>query len=165
MEFGRYLEEFTVGETIVHYPGRTITEGDHMLFCMLTMNHHPVHIDANFASKTQFGRQLVAGTLVFSLVAGMTVRDISGKAIANLEYTEVKHLAPTFHGDTLYAQTTILDKRESRTKPDRGVVSVETVAFNQRSEKVLSFKRSILIPKRTPGQAAVVHGADADVSP
>lgn len=160
MGFGRYLEEFTVGETIVHYPGRTITEGDHMLFCMLTMNHHPVHIDANFASKTQFGRQLVAGTLVFSVVAGMTVRDTSGRAIANLEYTEVKHLAPTFHGDTLYAQTKILDKRESRTKPDRGIVVVETVAFNQNSQKVLSFKRNVLIPKRGQGEPGIARKVD-----
>lgn len=157
MTFGRYYEDFTVGETIKHYPGRTITEADDMLFCMLTMNHNPLHIDANFAAGTQHGQPLVVGTLVFSLVVGMTVPDISGHAIANLEYTEIKHLAPTFHGDTVYAQTAILDKRESRSKPDRGIVWVETSAFNQEGTKILSFKRAVLVPKREAGPAAAGH--------
>ena len=151
MAFGRYYEEFEVGQTIRHWPGRTITEADNMLFCMLTMNHHPVHIDANYAAGQQHGQILVVGTLIFSLVAGMTVADISGQAIANLEFSEVRHLGPTFIGDTLYAQTTILDKRESRSKPDRGIVSVETIAVNQRDETVLSFKRAVLIKKREAG--------------
>jgi len=155
MTFGRYYEDFEVGQTIQHWPGRTITEADNMLFSMLTMNHQPLHIDANFAARSQHGQVLVVGTLIFSLVAGMTVADISGHAIANLEYSEVRHLGPTFIGDTLYAQTTILGKRESRSKPDRGIVSVETVAFNQRKEKVLSFKRNILIPKRAAGPCGV----------
>jgi len=163
MGFGRYFEEFEVGQTILHEPGRTITESDHMQFCMLTMNHHPIHIDANFAAKSEFGRPLVVGTLVFSLVVGMTVRDVSGRAIANLEYTEVKHLAPTFHGDTLYAQTSVLDKRESRTRPDTGIVWVETIALNQRSERVLSFKRTILVAKRSSGNASAEQSAEASV--
>ena len=154
MAFGRYYEDFEVGEIIKHWPGRTITAADDMLFSMLTMNHHPLHIDANFAAQTQHGQPLVVGTLVFSVVVGMTVADISGHAIANLEYTQVKHLGPTFHGDTLYAQTTVLDKRESRSKPDRGIVWVETVAFNQRQERVLSFQRAVLLPKRHAGPAA-----------
>ena len=154
MTFGRYYEDFEVGATIKHWPGRTITAADDMLFSMLTMNHHPLHIDANFAAQTQHGQPLVVGTLVFSVVVGMTVADISGHAIANLEYTQVKHLGPAFHGDTLYAQTTILDKRESRSKPDRGIVWVETVAFNQNQEQVLSFQRAVLIPKRHAGPAA-----------
>jgi len=157
MTFGRYYEDFAVGETIKHYPGRTITQADDMLFCMLTMNHNPLHIDANFSSRTQHGQPLVVGTLIFSLVVGMTVPDISGHAIANLEYTEVKHLAPTFHGDTVYAQTEILNKRESRSKTDRGIVWVETIAFNQRGEKILSFKRAVLVPKREAGPAAAGH--------
>ncbi len=151
MTFGRYYEEFEVGQTIRHWPGRTITEADNMLFSMLTMNHHPLHIDANFAAGSQHGQVLVVGTLIFSLVAGMTVADISGHAIANLGYNEVRHLGPTFIGDTLYAYTNILNKRESRSKPDRGIVSVETFAVNQREEKILSFKRDILIPKREAG--------------
>ena len=155
MTFGRYYEDFAVGETIEHYPGRTITEADDVLFSMLTMNHNPLHIDANFASRTQHGQPLVVGTLIFSIAVGMSVPDVSGHAIANLEYTEIKHLAPTFHGDTIYAQTTVLDKRESRSKPDRGIVWVETVALNQKGEKVLSFKRAVLIPKREAGPGAI----------
>ena len=161
MRFGRFFEDFAVGETIKHYPGRTITEADDMLFCMLTMNHNPLHIDAHYAAGTQHGRPLVVGTLIFSLAVGMSVPDISGHAIANLEYNDIKHLAPTFHGDTMYAQTTILDKRESRSKPDRGVVWVETEAFNQRDEKILSFKRTVLVPKRQagPGATGQLNGA------
>jgi acyl dehydratase len=155
MGFGRYFEDFLVGEVVKHYPGRTITEADDMLFCMLTMNHNPLHIDANYAARTQHGQPLVVGTLVFSLVVGMSVPDISGHAIANLEYSEIKHLAPTFHGDTIYAQTEILDKRESRSKPDRGIVWVETTAFNQRKEKVLSLKRTLLVPKRAAGPGGI----------
>jgi acyl dehydratase len=157
MSFGRYYEDFTVGETIEHYPGRTITAADNMLFCMLTMNHNPIHIDANYAAQTQHGQPLVVGTLVFSVVVGMTVPDVSGHAIANLEYSEINHLAPTFIGDTLYAQTEILDKRESRSKPDRGIVWVETTASNQRGDQVLSFKRAVLIPKQSAGPGASGH--------
>lgn len=148
MSFGRFYEDFEVGQVITHFPGRTITEGDHMQFCMLTMNHHPLHIDAEFAARSQHGKILVVGTMVFSLVVGMTVPNISGRAIANLEYSEVKHLAPTFLGDTLYATSTILDKRESQSKPDRGIVWVHTHANNQHDKIVLSFRRAVLIPKR-----------------
>ncbi len=155
MTFGRYYEDFTIGETIEHYPGRTITEADDVLFSMLTMNHNPLHIDANFAARTQHGQRLVVGTLIFSLAVGMSVPDVSGNAIANLEYTEIRHLGPTFHGDTIYAETTVLDKRESRSKPDRGIVWVETIARNQKGEKVLSFRRAVLIPKRGAGPAAI----------
>ncbi len=162
MAFGRYYEDFFPGETIKHYPGRTITQADDMLFCMLTMNHNPLHIDANFAAHTQHGRPLVVGTLIFSLVVGMTVPDISGHAIANLEYTQVKHHAPTFHGDTVYAQTTILKVRESRSKPDRGIVWVNTEAFNQRAERILSFQRAVLVPKRQAGPAAAGPFPPAD---
>jgi len=156
--FGRYYEDFEAGEIIQHYPGRTITESDNVLFCMLTMNHHPLHIDAEFAARTQHGRPLVVGTLVFSLVVSLSVPDISGHAIANLEYSEVKHLGPTFYGDTLYAHTRVLDKRESSSKPDRGIVHVETVAHNQRGEPVLSFHRRVLVPKRAAGPGAAGLG-------
>jgi citrate lyase beta subunit/acyl dehydratase len=159
MTFGRYYEDFEVGTTIKHYPGRTISESDNLLFCMLTMNHHPLHIDAEFAARTQHGRPLVVGTLVFSLVVGLTVADISGHAIANLEYSEVKHLGPTFYGDTVYAETKVLDKRESRSKPDRGIVHVETTAHNQRGEPVLRFQRRVLVPKRVAGPSAAGTGS------
>jgi acyl dehydratase len=153
MQFGRCFEEFEVGAVYKHWPGRTITEYDDTLFCMLTMNHHPLHIDANYAENTPFKQRLVVGSLIFSIVLGMTVEDVSGKAIANLEFEHVKHLGPTFHGDTIYAETTILDKQLSRSKPDRGIVTVETIAYNQRGETVLSFKRRVMVPTRAYDEA------------
>jgi len=152
MHFGRYLEEFEVGDVYKHWPGRTITESDDMLFCMLTMNHHPLHIDANYGAGTQFGRNVVVGNLVVDIALGMSVRDVSGKAIANLGYEKIEFLAPTFHGDTFYAETTVLDVRESESKPDRGVVTVETKATNQRGETVMRFRRSVLVPRRPVGE-------------
>ena len=117
--FGRYYEEFEVGDVFKHWPGRTITEYDDVLHCMQTMNHHPLHIDARYAAEeTQFGKNVVVGTLVYSIIFGMTVTEISGKAIANLEIESLKHTAPTFHGDTVYAETTVTDKVESRSRND-----------------------------------------------
>jgi acyl dehydratase len=146
--FGRYLEEFTPGEVIRHEPGRTLTESDNQLFCLLTMNHHPLHLNADYAAGTQHGQRVVVGTLVFSVGVGMTVAEISGKAIANLEYEAVQHLAPVFIGDTIYAETTVLDVRPSRSKPDRGIVHVETRVRTQHDEVVLTFRRRALIPRR-----------------
>ena len=146
--FGTYYEEFIVGDIIEHWPGKTITEYDCHLFSLLTMNHHPVHLDSNYAKKTQHGKILVVGTYVFSLVVGQTVRDISGKAIANLEYESVKHTSPVFIGDTIYCETEVLSKRESESKPDRGIIYVETRAKNQHDEQVLVFRRKVLIPKK-----------------
>lgn len=145
---GHFFEDFIVGETIFHQTSKTIFESDNNLFSLLTMNPHPLHINADFASKSQHGRILVVGTLVFSLAVGLTVSDISGKAIANLEYEEIKHLSPVFIGDTIYVRTIILDKRRSETKPDRGVLHVESIAFNQNKIDVLSFKRKVLIACR-----------------
>ena len=147
-EIGRYLEEFTIGEIIYHSITKTIFESDNNLFCLLTMNLHPLHTNINYAEKSQHGKTLVVGTLVFSLVVGFTVPDISGKAIANLEYEKIEHLFPVFINDTLHAQTEILDIRESKTKPDRGIIYVETTAFNQDNIAVLRFRRKVLIPKR-----------------
>ncbi len=148
MQFGRYFEDFTPGDTYRHWPGRTIAEYDNTLFCLLTMNHHPVHLDAQYAESTQFGQRLVVGTLVFSLVVGMTVADVSGRAIANLEYERVNHDGPVFAGDTIHAETTVLDKTPSKSKADRGIVYVETRAHNQRNEPVLTFRRRVLVPMR-----------------
>ncbi len=148
LQFGRYLEDFKEGDIYNHFPGKTITESDNNLFSLLTMNHHPVHLDAKYASTKTHGQILVVGTLVFSLVTGMTVRDVSGRAIANLSYHEIKHHAPVFLGDTIFAKTEVLSVRESKTKSDRGIVKVLTEAFNQDNIKVLSFSRSVLIPKK-----------------
>lgn len=142
---GHYFEEFTIGETINHSASKTIFESDNNIFCLMTMNHHPLHTNADFASRSQHGRILVVGTLVFSLAVGITVPDISGKAIANLEYENVKHLAPVFVNDTIYVRTTILDKRISASKPDRGIIYVETIASNQNNVDVLVFRRHVLI--------------------
>jgi len=153
MTFGRYFEDFEVGQVFKHWPGRTITEADDTWFSLLTMNQHPLHIDEHYARQTQHGQRLVVGTLVFSLVVGMSVADISGRAIANLEYQEVKHTAPVFHGDTIYAESRILSKRDSESKPDRGLVYLETRGFNQKDETVLTLKRTVLIPKRPSNES------------
>lgn len=147
-KMGMYFEEFEVGQEIKHSLSKTIFESDNNFFSLLTMNHHPVHTNADYASHNQHGRILVVGTLVFSLSVGMTVPDISGKAIANLDYENIKHLAPVFIGDTLYVRTKVLDKRESSSKLDRGIVYVETIACNQNDVDVLSFRRHVLIKKQ-----------------
>ena len=137
-----------VGEVIQHSLSKTIFESDNNLFSLLTMNYHPVHTNVDYAGKNQHGQILVVGTLVFSLVVGMTVPDVSGKAIANLGYEDVKHLAPTFIGDTLYARTRVISKKESNSKPDRGIVYVETIGYNQKGEDVISFRRNVLVKKK-----------------
>lgn len=156
--FGRAYEDFHVGDEIRHWPGRTITEADDTIFSLLAMNQHPLHIDAHYASQTQFKQNLVNGTLVFAVAVGLTVNDISGSAIAMLEYENVKHLGPTFHGDTLYARTKILDKWESKSKEDRGIVYVETIVSNQRGEDVMSYRRKLLVPKKAYMQRPYTHG-------
>ena len=147
-KLGMYFEEFEVGQEIQHSLSKTIFESDNNFFSLLTMNHHPVHTNLDYARKNQHGQLLVVGTLVFSIVVGMTVPDISGKAIANLGYEDVKHLGPVFVNDTLYAKTRILSKRESKTKQDRGIVYVETIGYNQRGEDVISFRRNVLVKKQ-----------------
>ena len=146
---GLFYEDFVVGEVIDHALSKTIFESDNNFFSLLTMNHHPVHTNLDYATHNQHGQLLVVGTLVFSLVVGMTVPDISGKAIANLGYEDIRHLAPTFIGDTLYARTRIISKRESKSKQDRGIIYVETIGYNQRGEDVISFRRNVLVKKRS----------------
>ena len=148
---GLYYEDFVVGEEIKHSLSKTIFESDNNLFSLLTMNHHPVHTNVDYASKNQHGKILVVGTLVFSLAVGITVPDISGKAIANLDYENIRHLNPVFLNDTIYVRTKILDKRESKSKLDRGIIYVESVAYNQNGINVLSFRRHVLIKKRENG--------------
>jgi len=152
--YGRYLEEFEVGDVYKHWPAKTVTEGDHHLFCLLTMNHHPLHINDVYAHKSQQGRNVVAGPYVYSLIFGMTVADVSGKAIANLATEALSHPAPVFHGDTLFVESEVLETRESQSKPDRGTVKVHTRAYNQDGLLVAEFKRVVLVPRKHPGQAA-----------
>ena len=145
--FGGYLEDFAPGDVFKHWPGKTITEADNHLFTLLTMNHNPLHMDENYMKEHQHGKILVVGPLIISLLVGMSVRDTSGKAIANLEYERITHDAPVFQGDTIYGESEILEVRESRSRPDRGIVYVESRAFNQRGMKVLTLRRRFLVPK------------------
>ncbi len=148
---GLYYEDFEEEFEIKHALSKTIFESDNNLFSLLTMNHHPVHTNVDYASHNQHSKILVVGTLVFSLTVGITVPDISGKAIANLGYEDIKHLNPVFIGDTIYARTRIISKRESKSKNDRGVVYVETIGYNQNGLDVISFRRNVLVKKKNHG--------------
>jgi acyl dehydratase len=144
----RYFEDYSPGQLFKHWPGRTITEFDNTWFTLMTMNTNPLHFDAAYAAKSQHGRCLVNGLLVLSTVVGMSVKDVSENAIANLEYESVRHSAPTFAGDTLYAETTVLETTPSRSKPDRGIIYVETRGLNQDGAQVMILRRRIMIPRR-----------------
>lgn len=145
---GNYFEDFEIGAEIKHQLSKTIFESDNNLFSLITMNHHPVHLNTDYCKNEKYGKILVVGTLVFSLVVGITVPDVSGKAIANLNYEAINHLAPVFIGDTIYAKTRIVAKRDSKSNPNAGIVYVETFGSNQDGKKVISFKRNILIKKQ-----------------
>jgi acyl dehydratase len=147
----RYFEDFSVGQIFKHWPGRTITEFDNTWFTLMTMNTNPIHFDAAYAATTQHGRPLVNGLLVMATVVGMSVKDVSENAIANLEYESVRHSGPTFAADTLYSVSTILETTASKSKNDRGVIYVETRGLNQRGEEVMILRRRVLIPRRPAG--------------
>lgn len=149
MEYGRYFEEFEVGAVYKHWPGRTINEFDNTWFALLSMNQNPLFIDANYARQTSLGRPPAIDTLVFSLAVGMSVSDMSGKAIANLEYESVRFERPLFPGDSLYAESEVTGKRQSASKPDRGVVAIETRGYNQNQERVIVIRRRFLAPRRS----------------
>jgi acyl dehydratase len=161
-QYGRYLEEFEVGAVYKHWPAKTVTEADDHLFCLLTMNHHPLHINDVYASQSQQGKNVVVGPLVYSLAVGMTVGDVSGKAIANLATEELSHPNPVFHGDTLYCESEVLEVRPSESKPDRGVVKVHTRVYKQTGHLVAEFKRAVLVP-RQPGAGGGAAGPEGDV--
>jgi len=145
---GNYYDDFIIGDVLEHSQSKTIFESDNNLFSLLTLNGHPIHTNIDYAEKSQHKQILVVGTLVFSLAVGITVSDISGKAIANLEYMSVKHTNPVFVNDTIYVKSTILDKTPSSSKTDRGIVHVESKVYNQNGEVVLIFERKVLIKKR-----------------
>jgi len=145
--YGRYYEDFHVGDIYEHRPGRTITEADNTWFTLLTMNTHPLHFDAHYAKKTEFGRPLVNSALTLSIVAGMSVSDLSQKAIANLGWENIKLTAPVFAGDTLYAESEVLAKRESKSRPTQGIVSARTIGANADGTVVITYDRSFLVPK------------------
>jgi len=147
--FGRSFGEFAVGDVFRHWPGRTITAAEDHLFCMLTMAASPLHIDAHYAAtEMEGGRNIVVGTFVYAALLGMSVADTSGKAIAALGTENLRHLAPLYHGDTLYAESTVVAARESKSRPDAGVVTIETRGHNQDGKIVCEFRRSFLVPIR-----------------
>lgn len=146
--FGRYFEDFAVGDTYEHRPGRTLSEADNTWFTLLTMNQHPIHFDAEYAKHSEFGKPLVVSTLTVSILVGMSVSDVSQKAIANLGWKEIKLPKPVFVGDTLYAESTVLGKRESKSRPDQGIVTIRTIGKNQRGEVVCEFERTMLVMKK-----------------
>ncbi len=148
---GRYLEEFTVGDVYEHFPGRTITDADNIQFSLLTMNNHPMHCDHAFAAKSEFGKPLVNSGLTLAIVLGMTVADVSGKAIANLGWTDIRLTAPVYPGDTVYAESEVLEKRESKSRPTQGVVTVRTTGKKADGTIFMTFVRAALIPKRGHG--------------
>ena len=148
MSFGRYYEEFDVGAVYRHWPGRTISDHDNTWFALLSMNQHPRFIDHHYARGEAGGRRPVIDTLVFSLAVGMSVADTSGKTIANLGYESVVFEQALFAGDSLYAESEVLQLRDSASKPDRGIVAIETRGFNQNRERVIVLRRSFLAPKR-----------------
>lgn len=145
---GRFFEDFEIGRIYQHAPSKTISQSEHLQFCQLTENHHPLHCDETYAKASQFGRIVVVGTYVASIAVGLSVADISQRAIANLDYERIVHHQPVFIGDKLHAETEILEVRESRSQPDRGIIFVETRTFNQKNELVLSLRRHVLLPKR-----------------
>src|SRR6478735_1320773 len=159
--YGRYLEEFEVGAVYKHWPAKTVTEADDHMFCLITMNHHPLHINDIYAKASQQGRNVVVGPLVYSLALGMSVSDVSGKAIANLATEELKHPAPVFHGDTLFVESEVLEVKESRSKTDRGTVKVHTRVLNQDGVLVAEFKRLVLVPRRHAGEPVAAAAGPA----
>jgi acyl dehydratase len=148
---GRYYEDFQVGHLYEHQPGRSITETDNIWFTLLTMNTHPLHFDNEYASKSEFGKALVNSCLTLSIVVGMSVRDVSQRAIGNLGWNNVVLTAPVFVGDTIYAESEVLSKRESKSRPTQGIVTVKTVGKKQDGTQFISFERTVLIPKRGTG--------------
>ncbi len=150
-EIGRYFEDFEIGDVYEHRPGRTISEADNTWFTLLTMNTHPVHFDANYAAKSEFGQLLVNSALTLSIVAGMSVSDTSQKAIANLGWNDIKLTAPVFVGDTIYAESEVLDKRESKSRPTQGIVSIKTIGKKADGTVFMTYDRTMLIPKRGHG--------------
>jgi acyl dehydratase len=146
--FGRYFEEFEVGALYSHWPGKTVTEYDHQLFSLLTMVRHPLHLDAHYArTATRFGQPLVIGSYVFSLLLGLSEADVAGRAITHRGFEKVDHLAPLFHGDTLYGESEVLAKDEL-SDPHRGLVSLETRGHNQDGTLIMAFRRRLVVPTR-----------------
>jgi acyl dehydratase len=146
--FGRHFEDFVVGDIYEHRPGRTITQTDNIWFTLLTMNTHPMHFDEEFAKHSEFGRCIVCSPFTVALMVGMSVTDVSQKAIANLGWGDIRMTHPLFAGDTLYSHSEVLHKRESSSRPNAGIVTVKTTGTNQDGKVVCTFERTILVARR-----------------
>jgi acyl dehydratase len=149
--FGRCFEDFTVGDVYEHRPGRTITETDNIWFTLLTMNTHPLHFDRAYAAKSEFRQPLVNSCLTLSIVVGMSVSDVSQQAVGNLGWNDIKLTAPVFVGDTIYAESEVLSKRDSASRPTQGIVTVRTLGKKADGTQFMSFERTVLVPKRGHG--------------
>ena len=147
-DYGRLFEDFEIGDIYEHRPGRSITEADNVWFTLLTMNTHPLHFDNTYSERSEFGKVLVNSCLTLSMVKGMSVSDVSQKAIGNLGWNDVKLVAPVFVGDTIYAESEVLAKRESQSRPGQGIVTVRTVGKKADGTVFMSFERTVLVPKR-----------------
>ena len=145
---GRFLEDFVVGDVYEHAHGRTITQTDNTWFSLLTNNPHDIHSNADYASRTEFGKPLVVSTLTLAIVTGLSVPDVSQNAVANLGWDDVKLTAPVFAGDTLYASSEVLQVRPSKSRPGQGLVRVRTTGRNQRDETVITYERTVLVYAR-----------------
>src|SRR5947207_9947307 len=146
--FGRYFEDFHVGDIYEHRPGRTISETDNTWFTLITMNKHPLHFDHLYAAKSEFKKPLVNSCLTLSMVVGMSVSDVSQKAIGNLGWNDIRLVAPVFIGDTIYAESEVLGKRESAKRPTQGIVTVRTTGRKADSTVFMTFERTVLVPKQ-----------------
>jgi acyl dehydratase len=146
--FGRYFEDFQIGDVYEHRPGRTITQTDNIWFTLLTMNTHPMHFDEEYAKASEFGKCIVCSPFTVALMVGMSVTDVSQKAIANLGWSDIKLTHPLFAGDTLTCESQVLDKRESKSRPGAGIVTVKTDGYNQDGKLVCTFNRTMLIARR-----------------
>lgn len=145
--FGRFYEDFEVGDIYQHPLGRTVTTTDNLWFTLLTQNTAPIHVDHQYASQTEFGRPLVNSTFTLALVTGQSVSDVSQNVLANLSWDEVRLPSPVFEGDTIYSQSEVLDKRESQSRPHVGIVTVKTTGYNQNGQVVITFKRTVMVYK------------------
>lgn len=147
--FGGFLEDYEVGDVFRHWPGKTVTEAEDHLFCLLTMAASPLHVDRHHADREMTdGRNVVVGTYVYSLLLGMSVSDISGRAVANLGVSDLRHVAPVHHGDTLYGTSTVLEVRPSASRPGEGILRVHTEGHNQGGTLVTWYDRAVLLPRR-----------------
>jgi acyl dehydratase len=151
---GRFFEDFEIGDIYEHPLGRTVTTVDNMWFSLLTQNSAPVHFDHHYSSQTEFGRPLVDSTFTVALVTGQSVADVSQNVFANLGWDEIRLPAPVFEGDTIYSRSEVLETRESKSRPEVGIVKVETIGYNQEGTVVITFKRTIMVYRRGCGPSA-----------